>query len=110
MHKGAMMACFFVTRQTTCQAFINFLPIQFINYLVDDGSVLEIYFSPLVLTPMLNFSPGMAKTDMTLLEMTRSFTRTENLVFCGESPEEKAGTAKKENKKKRPAGKKHTLL
>jgi len=42
--------------------------------------------------------------------MTRSFTRTENLVFCGESPEEKAGTAKKENKKKRPAGKKHTLL
>jgi hypothetical protein len=32
--------------------------------------------------------------------MTRSFTRTENLVFCGESPEEKAGNAKKENKKK----------
>ena len=45
MHKGAMVACFFVPRQTASQAFIKFFAIQFINYLVDDGSVLEIYFS-----------------------------------------------------------------
>jgi hypothetical protein len=66
MHKGAMVACLFVPLQTACQAVIKFFSIQLNNYLVDDGSILEIYFSPLVLTPMLNFSPGMAKTDMTL--------------------------------------------
>jgi hypothetical protein len=66
MHKGAMVACLFVPRQTACQAVIKFFSIQLNDYLADDGSILEIYFSPLVLTPMLNFSPGMAKTDMTL--------------------------------------------
>jgi hypothetical protein len=42
--------------------------------------------------------------------MTRSFTRTENSAFCGENSEEKTGTVIKENKKKRPAGKKHNLV
>ena len=45
MHKGTMVACLFVPRQTACQAFIKFFSIQLINYLVDDGSILEIYFS-----------------------------------------------------------------
>jgi hypothetical protein len=42
--------------------------------------------------------------------MTRSFTWTENSAFCGTRPEEKAGTVKRENKKKRLAEKKHNLL
>jgi len=42
--------------------------------------------------------------------MTRSFTQTENSAFYGENSEEKAGAVQKENKNKRLAGKRKTLL